>query len=106
MPIKVGGHVDHVHALFGLSRTVTIAKAIETMKISSTKWIKRTNVQLQGFAWQGGYAAYGVSEGDIESVVHYIANQDSHHQAISYQDELRKLLDEHGLAYDEKYLWD
>ena len=28
----VGGHVDHVHLLIGLSRTITIAKLVEKIK--------------------------------------------------------------------------
>jgi hypothetical protein len=36
----------------------------------------------------------------------YIAQQESHHRAVSFQEEFRKLLDAHGIAYDERYVWD
>jgi hypothetical protein len=42
----------------------------------------------------------------VEEVVDYIAQQEIHHRVVSFQEELRKLLDAHGLAYDERYVWD
>jgi len=47
-----------------------------------------------------------VSAADAEEVVEYIAQQESHHRAASFQEEFRKLLDAHGIAYDERYVWD
>jgi uncharacterized LabA/DUF88 family protein len=29
-----------------------------------------------------------------------------HHRVVSFQDEFRKLLEAHGIAYDERYVWD
>ena len=37
---SVGGHIDHVHLLVGLSRTVTIAGLVENIKIATSKWAK------------------------------------------------------------------
>ena len=37
-PISVGGHVDHVHLLFGLARTQSISKLVEKLKGSSSVW--------------------------------------------------------------------
>ena len=36
VPVMFGGVEDHVHLLFGMSRTITIAKVIETAKTSSS----------------------------------------------------------------------
>ena len=38
--LRAGGVEDHVHLLFGLSRTRAIAEVVETLKTSSSKWIK------------------------------------------------------------------
>ena len=104
--IKVGGHIDHVHALFGLSRTMTIADTIQVVKTSSSKWIKTKGLSYQGFAWQHGYAAFGVSESNVDAAVRYISNQDIHHVGHSYQDEFRALMKKHGIDIDEMYVWD
>ena len=35
----------------------------------------------------------------------YIANQKEHHRKQTFQEELINLLEEHGIKYDERYLW-
>jgi len=47
-----------------------------------------------------------VSAADVEEVVEYIARQEIHHRVASFQEEFRKLLHAHGIAYDERYVWD
>jgi len=39
-PILINGTEDHVHILCNLSRTLTLAKLVEHLKTSSSKWIK------------------------------------------------------------------
>jgi REP element-mobilizing transposase RayT len=34
---SVGGHIDHVHLLVGLSRTITIAMLVENIKTETSK---------------------------------------------------------------------
>jgi len=36
----------------------------------------------------------------------YVTQQESHHRVVSFQEEFRKLLDAHGIAYDDRYVWD
>ncbi len=103
-PIQVGGVEDHVHLLFGLSRTMTIAQVAERVKTSSAKWIKAK--WTGDFAWQGGYGAFSVGVRETDGVVAYIRNQEAHHRKVSFEDELRVLLLEAGVEFDERYLWD
>src|SRR4029434_5801289 len=60
--IIVGGVEDHVHVLCLLSRTITVAKLVENIKTSTSKWIKTQGPGYRGFFWQGGYGAFSVSE--------------------------------------------
>jgi putative transposase len=39
-------------------------------------------------------------------IINYIKNQKEHHRITSFEDELRALLIEHGIEFDEKYLFD
>jgi len=39
-------------------------------------------------------------------VRHYIRNQAVHHQQRGFVEELKVLLDAHGIEYDERYLQD
>jgi hypothetical protein len=58
------------------------------------------------FAWQAGYSAFTVSKSQEGRVRIYIKQQEEHHRAKPYQDELIGLLDAHEIQYDERYLWE
>lgn len=104
--LQVGGVEDHVHLLFGLSRTRTVAEVVETLKTSSSKWIKTKDAGLSDFHWQSGYGAFSVSQSDTDAVVAYIRNQEQHHRKMTFQDEYRRLLERYQVAFDERYVWD
>jgi putative transposase len=104
--LKVGGMSDHVHAVFRLSKNLALAKIVEEVKTSSSKWLKTQGRALANFHWQSGYGAFSVSAADVEEVVNYIGQQESHHRVISFQEEFRKLLHAHGIAYDERHVGD
>ncbi len=104
--LQVGGREDHVHLFFGLSRTRTIAEVVETLKTSSSKWIKTKGAEFAVFHWQSGYGAFSVSQSDADTVAAYIRNQAQHHEKMTFQDEYRRLLERYRIAFDEKYVWD
>ena len=104
--LRVGGVQDHVHLFFGLSRTRTIAEVVETVKTSSSKWIKTKGAAFADFHWQSGYGAFSVSQSDAETVAAYIRNQAQHHQKMTFQEEYRRLLERYQVAFDEQYVWD
>ena len=97
---------DHVHVLCQLSRTITVAKLVEEVKTSSSKWIKQEHSHLADFHWQAGYGAFSVSQSNVDRVREYIANQESHHRRRTFQDEFREFLRRHALEWDERYVWD
>jgi REP element-mobilizing transposase RayT len=47
--LQVGGMEDHLHLLFGLSRTRTIAEVAKTIKTGSSKWIKTKGAAFSDF---------------------------------------------------------
>jgi putative transposase len=66
-PISVGGHVDHVHMLFGLGRTQSIAKLVEKLKTSSSVWhiAKRNHGCRFVYSKPGGPPFKGIVSGGI-----------------------------------------
>ena len=106
LPILVGGVEDHVHVLARLARTVSQAEWVKELKRVSNRWLKEKGRDYSDFEWQGGYAAFSVSQSNLEVVRQYIADQKEHHRKASFQDELRALLSRHQIEYAEKYLWD
>ncbi len=105
-PIRVGGVEDHVHILARFGRTITQAEWVKELKRVSSLWLKERARDYADFQWQGGYADFSVSQSNLEQVVEYIANQETHHQRMTFQDELRTLLRKHGIEFDERHLWD
>src|SRR5829696_21130 len=102
----VGGVEDHAHALFALSRTLPIASVVKEVKRTSSSWIKGSSRKLSKFHWQGGYAAFSVSQSNLQQVIRYIENQEEHHKRVTFQDEFRAFLKAYGVEYDERYVWD
>ena len=103
---SVSGHIDHVHLLIGLSRTITIAKLVEEIKKESSKWTKSHPQGVQSFQWQAGYGVFSVSHSMLSKVDEYIRTQDSRHANRTFQDEFRLMCGKHGIAIDERYVWD
>lgn len=104
--IRVGGVADHVHLLFGLSRTRSISEVVETTKTSSSKWNKTQGRMFHSFHWQSGYGAFSVSQSNLVRVAEYVCNQAKHHRKYSFQDEFRKMLALYQVDFDERYIWD
>ena len=92
----VNGVEDHVHSLFALSRTHSIASVVKETKRTSSGWVKEFSPTLAKFQWQGGYGAFSVSQSNLEEVIRYIENQEEHHKRVTFQDEYRAFLK----AYD------
>jgi REP element-mobilizing transposase RayT len=102
----IGGVEDHVHALFVLSKNHPLKKIVEEVKKGSSKWMKSDGPRTPQFSWQAGYAAFSVSQSNVEAVQKYIEGQEEHHRKMTFQDELRALFKRHGIEFDERYVWD
>ncbi|MBA4188041.1 MAG: transposase [Planctomycetaceae bacterium] len=105
-PIRVGGVEDHVHILCRLAKTLCAADLVRELKRESSKWLKEQSPELTAFYWQSGYGAFSISPGHVERLTAYIANQEEHHKAETFQDEFRRLLALYEIPYDEEYVWD
>ena len=64
--LAVGGIANHAHVLLSLPPVMPLAKAVQTLKGISSKWMNE--IGRGGFAWQEGYAAFSVSQSQINSV--------------------------------------
>jgi len=104
--IIIGGVEDHVHALFSQLKNHALKKIVEEVKKGSSKWMKIDGPRNKEFYWQNGYAAFSVSQSNAHEVKEYIRNQEEHHRKMTFQEELRALLDRHQIEFDERYLWD
>jgi REP element-mobilizing transposase RayT len=104
--LVVGGVVDHVHLLFQLPRTLTIADAVRDINSNSSAWVNQTKKPETAFHWQSGYGAFSVSQSAVAAVREYIDHQPEHHERQSFQDEFREWLRRYEIEWDERYVWD
>ena len=105
-PVCINGMEDHVHLLLEIPPKHAISKLVQQIKGGSSKWIHDTFADLRAFAWQDGYSVFSVSKSAMPEVIRYIENQEEHHRQKTFQDELRLLLERHGISYDERFLLD
>ena len=105
IPIIFNGIENHIHVLCIMSKNICLADLVEDIKRNSSRWIKTKGVHYKNFAWQGGYAGFSVSTSKVEVVKKYIANQKNHHKKQTFQDEYIQFLKEHGVDYNDEFLW-
>jgi REP element-mobilizing transposase RayT len=97
--ISAGGTENHVHLLFDLPASCSLAHAVQKLKGSSSRWMG------QDFAWQEGYGAFSVSPSQVPVVKKYIQNQEEHHRKRDFEQEFIALLRNCGIEYDEHYVF-
>jgi len=90
--LRVGGVSDHLHVVTNLPRTLSQAALVETLKKTSSKWIKGLDSKYRGFYWQRGYGAFSVSPSQLDAVLEYVESQEEHHRTRSFQEEYREFL--------------
>ena len=101
-PRSIGGVEDHVHLLVSLDANHRIRDFLRELKKASSIWA--ADQHCLNFAWQEGYAAFTVSTSHQDKVRRYIESQPEHHRKMAFIEELRILLEKHGIQYDPKYL--
>ena len=102
---RINGMPDHIHMLVGLHPTIAVAAFVHDLKIATNNYMAAHRDHYPDFvSWEQGYCALTYSEADKGRVVQYIINQKVHHKRLSARDELRSLLDEMGVEYDDRYI--
>jgi REP-associated tyrosine transposase len=98
MPVlAAGGTRNHVHLLIALPSDMSVAKAVQTFKANSSRWIREHDIE---FAWQEGYGAFSVSASQREVVRRYVERQKDHHAKRTFEPEFLTLLARSGVSHD------
>ena len=92
-------NADHVHALIDLPTGLCIEEVVHLLKGSSSHWINENSLGRGKFGWGRGYGVFSVSHSGVAEVAKYIANQEEHHRKRSFAEELRLLVERHGLEW-------
>src|SRR2546430_6165085 len=101
--IEINGTEDHVHVLAKIRPTISVSEFLSKLKSGSSGWAKQ---QTAGrFGLQARFAAFTVSESQVERVRRYIRHQEEHHRTKSFEDEFKALLRGHNVDFDAAHLW-
>ncbi len=92
----INGYADHIHCLISLGKDQTIAKISQLIKGESSFWINQNNLTSKKFGWQDDYFAVSVSESQLETIVRYIQNQETHHSKKSFEEEVNEFMEKYG----------
>ncbi len=97
--LTLGGTDNHIHLLFALPATMTLADVVKNIKGNSSRWMGPR------FGWQKGCGSFSVSPSQVAAVKNYIQNQAEHHRKRSFEDEFIALLKKCGVEYDPRYVF-
>jgi putative transposase len=100
----INGANDHVHMLIRVRPVHSAAEIARIVKTNSSRWIREKHAAH--FARQTGYGVFSVSESNVDAVTKYIAVQEEHHKARSFQEEYVAFLKKNHVEYDARYIWD
>jgi putative transposase len=100
---RVNGMEEHIHILTDLHPGIALADFIRDIKTASSIWLKDSYYFPNFVGWADGYAALTYSYWDKDKLINYIKNQQEHHSTETFEDEYRRLLEEHNIKIDERY---
>jgi REP element-mobilizing transposase RayT len=101
---RINGVEDHLHIVTHLHPTVALSSLIKDIKLACNSFIKEEKLFAEFNGWQDGYGAFTYSIKEKDRLIAYVKNQQEHHKTVTFIEEYRALLEEHGIDFDEKYL--
>ena len=97
---------DHTHILVSMKPDMPISDLARDIKANSSSFIKEKKFVNSLFSWQEGFGAFSYSKSQAKDVVDYILNQPEQHSKIKFKEEYLNLLNDFGIEYNEKYLFE
>ena len=103
--LSINGMPDHIHILFGLRPSQSIADLMQDIKGSSSKWINEKQFLKVKFEWQEGYGAFSYSKSHVDAVIKYIEKQEEQHSSKPFREEYLDFLKLFEVDFDERYIF-
>lgn len=102
----INGMPDHIHVLVSMKPSCLLSDLMRDIKASSSKWINTKGFVMGKFQWQEGFGSFSVSQSQLDKVIAYIDNQETHHKKLSFKEEYLDFLKSYKIEYEEKYVFD
>jgi REP element-mobilizing transposase RayT len=101
---RINGVSDHIHICCDLHPSTALADLVWKVKVGSHKWMDESGLFPDFQGWQNSYSAFTYSVREKHMIINYIKGQKEHHYNETFSDEIRRLLIENEVQFDEKYL--
>ena len=101
---RINGTEDHIHMLCDVHPQISFSYFVSIVKTASNKWMKASGLFPEFEAWATGYGAFTKSMRDKNMMINYIKKQKEHHRKTQFLNEYKRLLDEEGIDWDERFL--
>lgn len=102
--IIINGMPDHLHLLIGLKPDKSLSDLVRDIKNNSTNFINEKSFVKGKFSWQEGFGSFSYSDSQLDLIVNYIRNQETHHKKKTFKEEYIEILEKFKIEYDIKYL--
>ena len=98
--VRINAYLDHMHLLVDVPPTILIPDMVKLIKVRTTQTFKHHPHFPDFEGWGKSYGSFSVSHFDRQTVIDYIANQESHHRTETFDAELKNILLSNGLTPD------
>jgi putative transposase len=102
---RINGTENHIHILCDLNSMLTLADLIKEIKTATNSWMHGTGKYPCFKSWAKGSCSLTYSFRDKDNILNYIKNQKEHHRKVTFEDEYKAFLNEHGIVADENYIF-
>lgn len=102
--ISINGVEDHCHILVSIHPSVSVSEVVQKVKLAASAFLK-DHYPYCGFrGWKPGYASLTFDKSHLADLINYVENQEVHHSKKSFIDELKMILEDHGIEYDPRFI--
>jgi putative transposase len=100
---RINGIENHLHILKDIHPSIALMDFMREVKVSTSLWMKSSGLFPAFKGWAVGYGSFTCWYKDKERLIEYIKHQPEHHRKLTFEDEYRILLLEHGITPDERF---
>lgn len=104
-PYALNGTNDHIHIVTSMPPSLSVSMVIKDIKLSTSSFIKRSGIFESFEGWQDGFGSFTYSKSALPNLINYVKQQKEHHRKKTFREEFIELLREHGVEFDDRYLF-
>ena len=91
--------------MIGLKPSQALSDLVRDIKTGSATFVNEKRWVMGKFSWQEGFGAFSYAHSQLDAVIHYIRDQESHHARKTFREEYLEFLEKFRVPYDERYIF-